>query len=273
MDMTSFGEVLAELRTQKLSATGKPLTQGELAELVGFSRGYLSLLESQESKRPSYSKLQALCRAVATVGADLESSALIRAVEEPMHVDPEKLSRLVSAALGLVVTMPGLADDRGPLHSEKAASGEQRWIFTDILAENVDDRFLARAAEEICAGVTYNYFVYEAQEWDQLAGRLQDALQSHASAQHVRAIECRSLLCLMRLSLQTDTSGELREGTITIGGVNAPRLKRLQMNQASEILTRAQILVKQLLMQGARTHVDPNFGKVTLLFPRGNVHE
>ncbi len=265
--MNEFGEVLANLRKQKQTANGKSLTQQQLADLTGITRQHLSAFESQ-GKKPTYKKLQLLCRALAT---DFDYPAgVVQDLDKPVDINNEKLSRLVSAALGLGESIQGLNDDVGSLgiQSEQSANVKERWIFTDILAEHNDHAFLDTTIQEIESGVAYYYFIYAAQDWGKLDKLLKGRLDATTKRERIFAVECRSLICLTRISLTVGTDVRFPDGTITVGDVDAPRLKRLQFDQVSEILKQAKQLVKGIASQTERSWLDPSFGMVTLLYPQ-----
>jgi transcriptional regulator with XRE-family HTH domain len=256
----SFQDVLYRLRLLKKNQQNKRLSQDDVAEITKLSRAYISMLESNKDKNPSVQALAALCKLLGTIGEETGPD---------LPLDTKKVSQLLSAALGISLDF-GFEDDAGPfspmVEGEIIADASEVWIFTDLLAENAIPGITELTGEALQRGVAYRYLISEHSEWNRCQRRLEENLGAETlKRSDVLAIHCSSPLCYMRVALfdPTERSGR---GTVTVGSTKRPRLRWLQPKQVLDTHAKGIYVVQDLLRSGSSQQIDPDLGRVQLLF-------
>lgn len=237
----SFAWVLTELRT------GAGLTQQALADEMGLSRGYVSLLESvNEGKKPSVDMLAKLCRVLE-----------INDLSNPGH--RRKFWRLMTSCLNIEASGDPFTDAIGgfddELRCQQLQSINELWIISDLLAENHVVGFLHQTAENLRAGVRYVFFVPQGSgedEWrtclDRLVSEEKLELQS-LPADRLLAIASPATTCVPSVRL-SNPGLRTADGVVSVGqGITDLLLYRIPRRQVDELFTRLRPVVNNLAVQ------------------------
>jgi hypothetical protein len=170
------------------------------------------------------------------------------------------------------VSAEGFEDEDDPQLNEL-------WVFTDILAENLPrlEHIFKNTIRGIRDGaVRYRFFVSDRVEWARLRPNLDRVLGKNLhwfcepDGMRIVAVECKSPLCLCRVSLSFGDSGFLH-AKVTVR-TDKPWQAEIEPNQATQIKKLASLLVERLTPDEPE-QLDHYFGWVRLLFPEKLTNE
>lgn len=255
-ERTKLAVVLTSLRERA------GLSRSMLAQKIGVSPSYLSMLENATSKNPKSPSLEILRQLYHSLSKSRQSDAfeLLQAILETDELAPS------------VMPYGGLSEEA---QRQLKADVREVWIISDLLGENVyDGLFEATYNNILKRSVSYVYFLpFGSDQWPGLIERFKrkKKFSKEQLERCVTCIECTPLMFLARIAL-FNPRDKTAHGTITLGTMGNYTFFQLEKEQIESIYKTLLVPLQSLTTAKtdkalARTISLPS-GRFELVFPK-----
>lgn len=255
-ERTKLAVVLTSLRERA------GLSRSKLAQKIGVSPSYLSMLENATGQNPKSPSLEILRQLYHSLSKSRQSDAfeLLQAILETDELVPS------------VMPYGGLSEEA---QRQLKADVREVWIISDLLGENVyDGLFEATYNNILKRGVSYVYFLpFGSDQWPGLIERFKrkKKISKERLERCVTCIECTPLMFLARIAL-FNPRDKTAHGTITLGSMGNYTFFQLEKEQIESIYKT--LLVPLQSLTTAKTDktlpksISLPSGRFELVFPK-----